>query len=390
VFDSAASLARSETRSARIPTLEDLEVALGSLDGRRILVRTDFNVPLERDGDTTRITDDFRIRAALPTIEWLTERGAHVVTASHLGRPKGTPDPKYSMDAVRERLAELAPGVELRENLRYDPGEEGNDDAFVTDLVAGIDGYVNDAFGASHRAHASIVGPPRYVPSAAGCLLQREVEVLLGMRTKPARPFVAVLGGAKVSDKLGVIEALLDIVDALAIGGAMCFTFLAAQGNPIGASLFEPDQVETCRQLLANASKPIHLPSDIVGLDAAGNVQTFGPGLPDGAKGLDIGPGTAAEFGDVVMDSRTVFWNGPMGMFEDERFASGTKAVARAMADTKAFTVVGGGDSAAALAEFGLADDVDWVSTGGGAALELLELGDLPGLAALRAAVARG
>ncbi len=304
-----------------IPTLEDLEAALGSLDGKRILVRTDFNVPLERDGDTTRITDDFRIRAALPTIEWLRERGAHVVTASHLGRPKGQPDPKYSMDVVRDRLGELAPGVELLENLRYDPGEEGNDDAFARKLVAGIDGYVNDAFGASHRAHASIVGPPKYVPSAAGRQLQREVEVLLGMRTKPARPFIAVLGGAKVSDKLGVIEALLETVDALAIGGAMCFTFLAAQGNSIGASLFEPDQVETCRQLLASASKPIHLPSDIVGLDAAGNIQTFGTSLPDGAKGLDIGPGSAAEFGDVVMDSRTVFWNGPMGMFEDDRFA---------------------------------------------------------------------
>ena len=353
-------------------------------------MRTDFNVPIERDGDTARITDDFRIRAALPTIEWLTERGAEVVTASHLGRPKGKPDPKYSVDPVRARLAELAPGVELLENLRYDPGEEGNDDAFTAKLVEGIDGYVNDAFGASHRAHASIVGPPTHVPSAAGRLLQREVEVLLRLRTKPDRPFVAVLGGAKVSDKLGVIEALLEAVDALAVGGAMCFTFLAAQGNSIGDSLFEPDQVDTCRRLLDTTSKPIHLPSDIVGLDAAGNVQTYGTRLPDGAKGLDIGPGTAAEFGDVVMDARTVFWNGPMGMFEDERFAAGTRAVAQAVADTKAFTVVGGGDSAAALAEFGLDDDVDHVSTGGGASLELLELGDLPGLKALREAAARG
>jgi len=367
-----------------VPTLEDLESKLGSLDGKRILIRTDFNVPLERDGDATRIADDFRIRAALPTIAWLRERGAHVVTASHLGRPKGTPDPKYSMEPVRVRLAELAPGVELLENLRYDPGEEGNDDAFARKLVEGIDGYVNDAFGASHRAHASIVGPPKYVPSAAGRLLQREVDVLLGMRNDPRRPFVAVLGGAKVSDKLGVIEALLDTVDALAIGGAMCFTFLAAQGNPIGESLFEPDQVDTCKRLLAATSKPIHLPTDIVGLDANGNVQTFGTRLPDGAKGLDIGPGTAAEFGDVVMDARTVFWNGPMGMFEDDRFAAGTRAIAHAVAETKGFTVVGGGDSAAALAQFGLDDDVDHVSTGGGASLELLERGDLPGLAALR------
>jgi phosphoglycerate kinase len=371
-----------------LPTLEDLERALGSLDGRRILVRTDFNVPLEPDGDggagTVRITDDFRIRAALPTIEWLRDRGADVVTASHLGRPKGKPDPRYSMDPVRARLTELAPGVELLENLRFDPGEEGNDDAFATKLVDGIDGYVNDAFGASHRAHASIVGPPKHVPSAAGRLLQQEVDVLLGMRTKPARPFVAVLGGAKVSDKLGIISALLDIVDALAIGGAMCFTFLAARGNSIGDSLFEPDQVETCKRILDGTSKPIHLPSDIVGLDRDGVVQTFGARLPDGAKGLDIGPGTAAEFGDVVMDARTVFWNGPMGVFEDDRFAAGTRAVAEAMAETKAFTVAGGGDSAAALAEFGLAGDVDHVSTGGGASLELLELGDLPGLEALR------
>jgi phosphoglycerate kinase len=369
--------------STHIPTLEDLEARLGSLDGRRVLVRTDFNVPL--DGD--RITDDFRIRAALPTLEWLTERGAHVVAASHLGRPKGKSDPRYSMEPVRARLAELVPDVELLENLRYDPGEEANDERFVAELVDGIDAYVNDAFGASHRAHASIVGPPRHVPSAMGRLLEREVDVLLRLRNDPARPFVAVLGGAKVSDKLGVIEALLDVVDSLAIGGAMCFTFFAAQGRPIGDSLFEPEQVDTCRNLLAKATKPIYLPSDIVGVDAAGNVVTFGARLPDGAKGLDIGPGTAAEFSDVVMEARTVFWNGPMGVFEDERFAAGTRAVAQAVADTKAFTVVGGGDSAAALAEFGLDDDVDHVSTGGGASLELLELGDLPGLQALREGV---
>jgi phosphoglycerate kinase len=290
---------------------------------------------------------------------------------------------------VRAVLAELAPGVELRENLRFDPGEEANDDRFVADLVDGIDAYVNDAFGASHRAHASIVGPPRFVPSAMGRLLEREVTILLRIRNNPSRPFVAVLGGAKVSDKLGVIEALLDTVDALAIGGAMCFTFLAAQGRPIGDSLFEPDQVDTCRDLLAKATKPIHLPTDIVGLDARGEVAMYGTRLPVGAKGLDIGPGTAAEFGDVVMDARTVFWNGPMGVFEDDRFAAGTRAVAQAVADTKAFTVVGGGDSAAALAKFGLDDGVDHVSTGGGASLELLELGDLPGLAALREGVRR-
>jgi phosphoglycerate kinase len=372
---------------SQIPTLEDLEQRLGGLDGRRILVRTDFNVPLDDSSGTVTIADDFRIRSALPTIEWLTERGANVVTASHLGRPKGEPKPEFSMDPVRARLAELAPGVELMENLRFDPGETADDPAFVARLVDGVDGYVNDAFGASHRAHASIVGPPRHVPAAMGRLLQREVDVLLGLRRDPKRPFVAVLGGAKISDKLGVVEALLDVVDALVIGGAMCFTFLAAEGEPIGDSLFEPDMVDTCGRLLAEAGergKTIHLPEDITGVDANGQFATFGRRLPDGAKGFDIGPGTAARFSDVIMDARTVFWNGPMGMFEDERFAAGTRTVAQAMADTKAFTVVGGGDSAAALAQFGLDDDVDHVSTGGGASLELLENGDLPGLAALR------
>jgi phosphoglycerate kinase len=218
-----------------------------------------------------------------------------------------------------------------------------------------------------------------------GLLLQKEVDVLLGLRNNPKHPFVAVLGGAKISDKLGVVEALLDIVDALVIGGAMCFTFFAAQGKPIGDSLCEPDQIDTCRRLLASG-KTIHLPDDITGVDANGVYATFGTRLPDGAKGFDIGPGSAAAFTDIIMDARTVFWNGPMGMFEDDRFASGTRTVAQAMADTKAFTVVGGGDSAAALAQFRLDDDVDHVSTGGGASLELLELGDLPGLEALRGA----
>ena len=360
-----------------IPVLDDL----GDVRGRRVLVRTDFNVPMN-DGE---ISDDFRIRAALPTINWLTERGATVVCASHLGRPKGRPEPKYSMAPVRERLAVLAPGVELMENLRFHPGEEGNDSAFVANLIDGIDLYVNDAFGAAHRAHASIVGPPKTLPSAMGLLLQKEVGVLLGLRNQPKRPFVAVLGGSKISDKLGVVEALLNTVDALVIGGAMCFTFFLAQGKTVGASLSEPDQIETCKRLLASG-KTIHLPEDIVGLNAEGVFSTYGTRLPEGAKGFDIGPGSAAAFSDIIMDARTVFWNGPMGMFEDDRFAAGTRTVAQAMADTKAFTVVGGGDSAAALAQFGLDDEVDHVSTGGGASLELLELGDLPGLAALRGA----
>jgi phosphoglycerate kinase len=335
--------------------------------------------------DAREISDDFRIRAALPTIEWLTSRGATVVCASHLGRPKGTPEQKYSMDPIRRRRSDLAPGVELLENLRFNAGEEGNSPEFVASLVKGVDMYVNDAFGAAHRSHASIVGPPRSLPSAAGRLLEREVEILGSLRDSPKRPFVAVLGGAKVSDKIGVIEALLRVVDSLVIGGGMCFTFLAAKGYPVGDSLCELDQIATCKKLLEN-SKPIYLPEDINGLDANGQFASYGVRLPDGSKGLDIGPGTAGAFTDVIMDARTVFWNGPMGMFEDARFAAGTRTVAEAMAATKAFTVGGGGDSAAALATFGLDDDINHVSTGGGASLELLEFGDLPGLAALRGA----
>jgi phosphoglycerate kinase len=369
----------------RVPVLEDLP----PLAGKRVLLRADFNVPL-RDGE---IVDDLRIRAALPTIEWLTGQGAEVVACTHLGRPKGTPDPRYSVQPVRERLAELAPGVELLENLRYDPGEEANSPDFVAKLVDGFDAYVNDAFGASHRGHASIVGPPQFLPSAAGRLLAREVEVLLGLRTDPRRPFVAILGGSKVSDKLKVIEALLGVADQLLIGGGMCFTFLAALGNGTGASLREDDMVDACRRLLDEHGDRLVLPSDITALGsggklmdpaAGGEVRQVGTSVPDGWTGVDIGPGTAADFGDRIAEARTVFWNGPMGVFEDPRFESGTRAVAQAVAETSGFTVVGGGDSAAALAQFGLADRVDHVSTGGGASLELLEQGDLPGLAALR------
>jgi phosphoglycerate kinase len=365
----------------KLPLLEDL----GDVRGRTVLVRTDFNVPMTGADDARVISDDFRIRAALPTINWLTERGAKVVCMSHLGRPKGKPTAKYSLAPVRARLSELAPGVELHENLRFSPGEEGNDPAFVTELIDGVDLYVNDAFGAVHRAHASVVGPPQFLPSVAGRLIEREVAVLDRLRTAPKRPFIAVLGGAKVSDKLGVIEALLEMVDQLLIGGGMCFTFLAAQGYSIGDSLCELDQVDHCKRLLAKHPS-IMLPEDIIGVDADGVYATFGKRLPDGAKGMDIGPGSAAAFGDAIMEARSVFWNGPMGVFEDARFAKGTRTVAQAMADTKAFTVVGGGDSAAALAQFGLDDEVDHVSTGGGASLEFLEFGDLPGLAALRKA----
>ena len=370
----------------KIPQLEDL----GDITGKSVLLRADFNVPLNKG----EITDDLRIRAAVPTIEWLVAHGANVTACSHLGRPNGKPDPQYSMEPVRAHLATLAPSVGLLENLRFNPGEEKNDPEFVRQLIAGFDFYVNDAFGASHRAHASIVGPPQFLPSAAGRLLAKEVEVLTGLRAQPKRPFVAILGGAKISDKLGVIEALLDIVDSLIIGGGMCFTFLKAQGYSIGSSLCEDDMVEKCARLLASG-KSIHLPSDIVALgpdgkigdpSAGGDVRQFGVNIPDGWMGLDIGPGTAAEFSDVILDARTVLWNGPMGVFEDPRFEAGTRTVAQAVADTKAFTVIGGGDSAAAVREFGFDDKIDWVSTGGGASLELIERGDLPGLVALRAA----
>ena len=359
-----------------LPQLEDLP----DPDGKRVLLRADFNVPLE-DGV---ITDDLRIRSALPTIAWLQEHGAHVTACSHLGRPKGGPDPRWSMEPVRTRLAELAPGVELLENLRFDPGEEADDPAFVERLCAGMDVYVNDAFGAAHRDHASIVGPPTRLPSAAGRLLAKEVEVLGSLLHEPKRPFTTVLGGSKVSDKLGVIRALLDRCDSLVVGGGMCFTFFAAMGHDVGDSLLEHDQVDTCRELLESGR--ILLPSDIVALGPGDEVRQLGRSIPAGWKGLDIGPGSAAEFGDRVAEARTVFWNGPMGVFEDPRFAAGTQAVAQAVAECRGFTVVGGGDSAAALARFGLDDEVDHVSTGGGASLEFIEQGDLPGLAALRGA----
>ncbi len=363
-----------------LPTLETLEEALGGLEGRRILLRADFNVPLDDNG---QITDDFRIRAALPTIRWLTGRSASVVACSHLGRPKGQADHRYSMTAVRERLTQLAEGVELLENLRFDPGEVANDARFVGRLVEGCDGYVNDAFGASHRAHASVVGPPALLPSAAGRLLAKEVEVLSALRQQPKRPFVAVLGGAKVSDKLGVIEALVEIADEVLIGGGMCFTFLAAQGHSVGESLLQADQIDACAKLL-DAGAPIRLPSDIVALTPSETVIQAGLNLEPDWRGLDIGPGTAAEFGDLISQARTVLWNGPMGLFEDARFAAGTKVVAQALSKSRAYTVVGGGDSAAAAREFGLVADMDHVSTGGGASLELLQHGDLVGIQALR------
>jgi phosphoglycerate kinase len=393
--------------AAQLPRLEDLP----PLHGRRVLLRADFNVPV-RDG---AITDDLRICAALPTIEWLRAQGAAVVACSHFGRPKGGPDPRYSLAPVATRLGELlgirvplapeiigtraasmaaslpAGGVMLLENLRFDPGETTDDPAFATSLCETVDAYVNDAFGASHRAHASIVGPPRVLPSAAGRLLEREVDVLSGMLDAPKRPVVAILGGAKVSDKLGVIDALLERCDSILVGGAMAFTFLAAEGRPIGNSLVEPDRLDDCRRLLATGR--VQIPVDIVvaqemSADAATR-HVRAEAIPDGWMGLDIGPETAAIFSDAIAEARTVLWNGPMGVFEMAPFAGGTRAVATAVADCPGFTIIGGGDSAAAIRQFGLEREVDHVSTGGGASLELIEQGDLPGLAALRAASAR-
>ena len=376
-----------------VPVLKDLL----PVEGKKVLVRTDFNVPMAGG----RITDDLRIRLPLETLTWLLDRGAaKVTTASHLGRPQGKPDPAYDMEPVRARLHELlvaagadAARVEVMQNLRFDPREEAGDLSFAEELVAGQDLFVNEAFGAAHRAHASVVGPPRLLPSAAGRVLAHETEVLSGLLLAPAHPFIAVLGGSKVSDKLGVIEALLDRVDGLIVGGGMCFTFLAAQGHRIGASLFEADQVESCARLLASGRR-IGVPHDLTvlspggrfgaGVQPSGEVRQVGADVPDGWIGLDIGPGTAAEFSDAIEEARTTLWNGPMGVFEDPRFAAGTRTVAEAVAASKGFTVVGGGDSAAALAQFGLADRIDHVSTGGGASLEFLEYGDLPGLAALR------
>jgi phosphoglycerate kinase len=375
-----------------LPLIDDL----GDLSGRRVLVRVDFNVPLEEGPDCAPVVaDDFRIRSAIPTLELLRSRGAEIVCCSHLGRPKGKPDPRYAMGPVRERLEELFPDASLLENLRFDPGEETNDPAFVDRLVEGFDAYVNDAFGASHRSHASVVGPPERLPSAAGPLLAHEVEVLGGLLGSPARPFVAILGGAKVADKIGVVASIARSADTVIIGGGMAYTFLAAQGRRIGTSLFDGSRVEECAALL-EANAHIVVTQDVVALEPGhpigpgrteGEVRVFDGDLPEDWEGLDIGPETRQRFAGLIADAATVLWNGPMGFFEDERFSKGTEAVARAITSSDAFSVVGGGDSALALERLGLAGAVSFMSTGGGASLELLEFGDLPALAALRAAV---
>jgi phosphoglycerate kinase len=388
-----------------VRTLDDLDV-----DGRRVLVRVDFNVPLV-DGE---VADDTRIRAALPTLRELRERGAALILVSHLGRPKDR-EPELSMKPVGERLSELlgvrvqqtagvvgdvvthaahalSPGeVLLLENVRYEPGETKNDPTLAAGLAALADVYVNDAFGAAHRAHASTEGVAhRMEQSAAGRLLEREVTTLNGILENPAKPLVAVVGGAKVTDKVAVIDRFLELADAVLIGGAMCFPFFKAQGHEVGDSLCEEDGVEPARAALEKAAKVgarLELPTDLVLGDSfaadAQRRELDGVDVPAGWMGLDVGAETAERYAREIAGAGTVFWNGPMGAFELEPFASGTRAVAEAVAAASGTTVVGGGDSAAALQQFGLAEEVTHLSTGGGASLELLEGKRLPGVEAL-------
>jgi phosphoglycerate kinase len=390
---------------------------LGELRDKRVLVRVDFNVPLQ-GGSPPRVADDTRIRAALPTIEELRGKGAKLVLVSHLGRPKDR-EPELSLRPVAERLGELlhapvtlAPGthgpevaavvdrmsdgdVVLLENIRYEPGETKNDPQLAGELARLADVYVNDAFGAAHRAHASTEGVARQMPEhAAGLLLEREVTTLTELLENPSRPMVAVLGGAKVSDKLGVIEAFQKVADQILIGGAMCFPFLKAQGHSVGNSLCVEEDVELARQVIAASGDSdgdvatLQLPSDLVLADRfdaeAEPVPLDGVDVPDQMMGLDIGPRSAGAYATLVKTAGTVFWNGPMGAFELPPFAAGTRTVAEAVAASAAVTVVGGGDSAAALAQFGLADQVTHLSTGGGASLELIEGKRLPGVEALQ------
>nr|WP_218907540.1 phosphoglycerate kinase [Micromonospora jinlongensis] len=384
------------------------------VSGRRVLVRADLNVPLDKQ--TGDITDDGRIRAVLPTLGALVEAGAKVVVCSHLGRPKGAPDPQFSLgpvagrlgellgapvhfatdtvgDSARSTVADLADGqVALLENLRFNAGETSKDEAeraaFADQLAAFGDAYVDDAFGAVHRKHASVFDVPARLPHVAGRLVLREVEVLSKLTGDPERPYVVVLGGSKVSDKLAVIEALLPTVDRLLIGGGMCFTFLKAQGLEVGTSLLEKDMVDTCRNLLERSGGKIMLPVDVVVADAfapdAAHDTVRVDGIPSHRLGLDVGPETVAGFSAALSQAKTIFWNGPMGVFEMPAFAAGTRGIAEAITKADAFSVVGGGDSAAAVRALGLDESsFGHISTGGGASLEYLEGKTLPGIAAL-------
>jgi phosphoglycerate kinase len=374
-------------------TLDDL----GDLEGKRVFVRVDFNVPL-KDGV---IGDDARIRAALPTLQELRRRGARLLLAAHLGRPKGR-DLDFSLAPVAARLTELLGAdvtlagdldsvpdgdVVMLENVRFEPGETKDDPALAARYAALADAYVNDAFGAAHRAHASTHAIAELLPSAAGLLLQREVETLQAILADPARPLVAIVGGAKVTDKLGVLEAFLEVADTVLIGGAMCFPFFKAQGHSVGASLCEEEGIAPAQRVLADGADKVRLPVDLAcgeAFDADTPVTDVdGIDVPDGLMGLDVGPRTAAAYGEIIAGAGTVFWNGPMGAFELAPFAAGTRAVAEAVAAASGTTVVGGGDSAAALRQFGLEDQVTHLSTGGGASLELIEGKTLPGVEVL-------
>ena len=382
------------------------------VQGKRVLVRVDFNVPMDEQG---RITDDKRIRASLPTIQYLLGHGARVVLMSHLGRPKGKPDPRYSLRPVAQRLEELlgvsvrmlpdcvgdeveravqelAPGqVALLENLRFHPEEEKNDPDFARRLARLGDVYVNDAFGSAHRAHASTEGVAHHLPAVAGFLLLKEIETMGKALADPERPFVAILGGAKVSDKIGVIRNLLTRVDALLIGGGMSYTFLKAKGYEIGDSLLDAEHVDLARELMAEAERRnvrLLLPEDVVVAQAfsaeAPRQVVPASAIPAGWQGLDIGPKTRERFAAEIRKARTVIWNGPLGVFEMAPFAEGTRHVAMALAQSDGTTIIGGGDTAAAVEQFGLADRMTHVSTGGGASLEFLEGRELPGVAVLQ------
>jgi phosphoglycerate kinase len=386
-------------------TIKDVDVA-----GKRVLVRVDFNVPI-KDG---RVADDTRIRASLPTIEYLRDQSCRVILMSHLGRPKDAPDPAFQLDPVAARLAQLlsgpvrkvseltGPGVVaavgamkpgdilLLENSRFDPREKKNDPTLVKELAALGDLYVNDAFSAAHRAHATTAGLAGILPSVAGLQMARELEALDGLLSSPKRPFVVVLGGAKVTDKIKVIDRFLDLADSLLIGGAMSFAFLKAQGLGVGSSKVEEEGVVVAAEALEKAAKSrceLLLPTDVVAADTfsedAATQVVAADRLPEGWMGLDIGPETAKRFAGKIAAAGEVFWNGPMGVFEMAAFAAGTKAVADAMSSCAGVTVVGGGDSVAAVNKFGVADTMDHVSMGGGASLEFIEGAVLPGVAAL-------
>jgi phosphoglycerate kinase len=378
-----------------VRTLDDL----GDVDGKRVFVRVDFNVPLD---ESRAITDDTRIGAALPTLNALRERGARLVLAAHLGRPKDR-EPELSLAPVAQRAGELLgidipladqldavpdADVVMLENVRFNPGETKDDPELAKRYASLADAYVNDAFGAAHRAHASTHAIAELLPSAAGHLLQREVETLEGIVKDPKRPLVAIVGGAKVTDKIGVLDTFVQKAEAVPIGGAMCFPFFAACGRSVGASLCEAEGIEPAKRVIAEGGDTVMLPQDLViGREFSADTEVEvldGVDVPDGWMGLDVGPRTREHYSEVIATAGTVFWNGPMGAFELEPFADGTRAVAEAVANAKGTTVVGGGDSAAALKQFGLADRVTHLSTGGGAALELLEGKPLPGVEVLR------